>query len=82
MLTTSRELALSLSLSLSLSHSLSLSLTLSLSLLQDCLPLMGVAEVRCYMRALFEALQKIHSHGIIHRDIKPSNFLYNRAAQK
>lgn len=51
-------------------------------LLQDILPLMGVAEARLYMRALFEALCKIHSHGIIHRDIKPSNFLYNRATKK
>lgn len=49
---------------------------------QDCLPLMGVAEMQWYMKALFEALRKVHSHSIIHRDIKPSNFLYNRATRR
>ncbi len=43
---------------------------------------MGVAEVRFYVRALFEALRNVHSHAIIHRDIKPSNFLYNREAKR
>jgi hypothetical protein len=43
----------------------------------DFIPFMTIDETRQYMKALFLALQQVHSHHIIHRDIKPSNFLYN-----
>ncbi|EEB08033.1 CDC7 protein kinase Hsk1 [Schizosaccharomyces japonicus yFS275] len=35
------------------------------------------ADMSCYFRSLFQALQQTHELGIIHRDIKPSNFLFN-----
>jgi len=44
---------------------------------KDYLPLMTVAQIRQYMKALFESLQHLHSYNIIHRDLKPGNFLHN-----
>lgn len=34
-----------------------------------------VAQVKCYMIQLMNALKTVHSHGIIHRDLKPANIL-------
>jgi cell division control protein 7 len=38
---------------------------------------MTAEQIAEYMRALFEALQHLHTNRVIHRDIKPGNFLYN-----
>jgi len=44
---------------------------------KEILPLMNLIQIKSYMRALFESLRHLHTHGIIHRDVKPGNFLYN-----
>ncbi|XP_038681663.1 probable serine/threonine-protein kinase At1g09600 isoform X2 [Tripterygium wilfordii] len=33
------------------------------------------AQIKCYMKQLFDGLEHCHSHGILHRDIKASNIL-------
>jgi len=50
--------------------------------MQDYISDIAIGEVQQYMKALFTALQTVHSYHIIHRDIKPSNFLYSRKERK
>ena len=44
---------------------------------KDYFQKMTLKPTQEYMKALFESLAHLHSHGVIHRDIKPSNFLHS-----
>ncbi|KAI8087765.1 kinase-like domain-containing protein [Gilbertella persicaria] len=44
---------------------------------KKCFVDISMFDMKCYLRALFTALQQLHKHKILHRDVKPNNFLYN-----
>ena len=48
----------------------------------DVIRTMDHIEMKTYMKNLLQAINHIHSLGIIHRDIKPANFLYDRKRRR
>ena len=41
----------------------------------------SAAEIRSVTKGLFDAIEVLHSHGMIHRDIKPSNIMVRHDGQ-
>ncbi|CEJ05042.1 hypothetical protein RMCBS344292_18990 [Rhizopus microsporus] len=44
---------------------------------KDIFNVMGLHDIKCYIKSLFTALSHLHELKIVHKDVKPNNFLYN-----
>jgi len=44
----------------------------------DCGPILKLAEVKCIMKQILEALVSIHALNLIHRDLKSANILFHQ----